>query len=73
MDEIMTKDEAEAIASTAKQLADQVELDSDLVDHKYVAKTLRELSNSLVQLHMSYVNEAYRAEGMKPWMISSRA
>lgn len=68
----MTKDEAEGLASTAKQLADQVELDWDLVDHKYVASKLRELSNSLVQLHMAYVNEAYRAEGMKPWMRSSR-
>lgn len=67
-----TRDQIDALTEEATEIADRVQLDPDLCDHKYVASFIRKLSLALIQEHTAYVNEAYRSVGFKPWMRASR-
>ncbi len=67
-----TRDYIDDLLAEAKDLADKLDVDGDLVDLPYVGSFLRKISVALLQEHLSLVNEAYRSEGSKPWMRSTR-
>ncbi len=68
----MTRDDIDAVTGEADDLADKIEFSPDLIDPKYYASFLRRMSVLLIQTHQSLVNEAYRSQGFKPWMRSSK-